>query len=248
MQQLRRSGVLATLEARHRQALDGPWADVECLARWREDAIARRAHKPLALRGRRAALNPTKTVEGFDGRVTPTITRHQVRPLASWEASRQKRHVVIWGPPGVGTRHRAHALAHDACRQGGDGLVVHPHKRRHHLHGGRADGTWTQRLSGYLRPELLVRDAFGLKPLVAPAPSDLADVINERDETGSSLVTSTRAPTEWPHLVGPPLRTSAGLERRAQHAETLGRPGRSFRAPGRQLAEQPPPEPAPERR
>ena len=48
-------------------------------------------------------------------------------------------------------------------------------------------------------------DDFGLKPRVDPAPSDLYDVINERDEVGSMLVTSHRVPTEWPDLFGNPL-------------------------------------------
>ena len=60
---LRLSGVLATLEARHRQALDGQWSYIEFLERLLEDEVERRAQKQLALRVRRAALNspPTPT-------------------------------------------------------------------------------------------------------------------------------------------------------------------------------------------
>jgi DNA replication protein DnaC len=167
---LRRSGVLATLEARHRQASAGQWASVEFLERVLEDAVARRAQKPLALRVRRAALKTPKTLAGFDWRFHPTINRQPVLHLASCEYIRQKRHVVICGPTGVGTSHLAPALAHEACRQGVDELFAHTHKMLQHLHGGRADGTWLKRLSGYLRPELLVLDDVGLKPLVDPPP------------------------------------------------------------------------------
>jgi DNA replication protein DnaC len=236
---LRRSGGLATLEARHRQAIEGQWADVELLERVLDDEVERRAHKPLALRVRRAALQTTKTWAGFAWRVTPTINRQQVLHLASCEDSRQQRHVLICGPTGVGQSHLAQALAHEACRQGCDGLVVTTHQMLQPLHGGRADGTWMKRLRGYLRPELLVVDDFGLKPLVDPAPADLYDVINERDEVGSGLVTSHRAPTEWPDLLGHPLLAAAGWDRLAHHAETLVITGRSFRAQGRQPMEQP---------
>jgi DNA replication protein DnaC len=64
-------------------------------------------------------------------------------------------------------------------------------------------------------------------------------VINERYEVGSVLVTSNRAPTEWPDLFGNPLLASAGLDRLAHHAETLVITDRSFRAQGRQPIEQP---------
>ena len=117
-----------------------------------------------------------------------------------------------------------------------------------HLHGGWADGTWAKRLQLYRRPELLVLDDFGLKPLVDPAPSDLYDVMNERDEVGSLLVTSNRAPTEWPDLCGNPLLASAELDRLAHHAETVVITGRSFRAQGRQLSEQTAGEPTKDRR
>jgi DNA replication protein DnaC len=127
-------------------------------------------------------------------------------------------------------------------------LLVNTHKMLQHLHGGRADGTWAKRLQLYLRPELLVLNDFGLKPLVDPAPSDLYDVMNGPYEAGSILVTSNRAPTEWPDLFGNPLLASAELDRLAHHAETVVITGRSFRAQGRQLTEKTTAEPARERR
>ena len=71
-----------------------------------------------------------------------------------------------------------------------------------HLNGGRADDSFERRLKTYLRPDLLVLDDFGLKPLLPPAPTDLYDVINERYETGSILLTSNRPPNEWLALFG----------------------------------------------
>ena len=107
---------------------------------------------------------------------------------------------------------------------------MNTHKMLQHIHGGRADGTLEKRLATYLRPALLILDDFGLKPLTPPAPSDLYDVINERYEVGSILVTSNRAPSEWPELFGDPLLASAGLDRLAHHAETVILTGQSFRA------------------
>ena len=56
-----------------------------------------------------------------------------------------------------------------------------------HIHGGRADGTLERRLQTYLRPDVLVLDDFGLKPIPTPAPSDLYDVIDGRYEQGSMV-------------------------------------------------------------
>ncbi len=97
-----------------------------------------------------------------------------------------------------------------------------------------------RRLATYLRPDLLILDDFGLKPLVPPAPEDLYDVINERYERGSIVLTSNRAPTEWPDLFGNPLLASAGRDRLAHHAETVVITGASFRAQGRRLEQDAP--------
>jgi DNA replication protein DnaC len=107
-----------------------------------------------------------------------------------------------------------------------------------HLNGGRADGTFDQRLQRYLRPALLVIDDFGLKPLTPPGPEDLYDIINERYEKGSIMLTSNRAPSEWPDLFGDPLLASAGIDRLAHHAEVVVVTGDSFRAQGRKRLEE----------
>lgn len=234
LKQLRLSGILDTLEARHRQAIEGHWSYVDFLERLLEDEVERRAQKQLALRLRRATLNTTKTLEGFDWSFNASINRQHLLQLASCDFIRRKRNALICGPTGVGKSHLAQALAHEACRLGFDVLFVNTHKMLQHIHGGRADGTWERRLTTYLRPELLVMDDFGLKPLSERMPSDLYDVINERYEVGSILVTSNRAPNEWPDLFGDPLLASAGLDRLAHQAETLVITGRSYRAQNHQ--------------
>ena len=238
LKQLRLSGVLETLEARHRQARESQWSYVEFLERLLEDEVERRAQKQLALRLRRGAVNSTKTLEGFDFTFNATIHRPQVLQLASCDFIRQKRNLLICGPSGVGKSHLAQGLAHEACRQGFDVLFVPTHKMLQHIHGGRADGTWERRLQSYLRPHLLVLDDFGLKPLPPPLPEDFYDVIDGRYEKSSIVLTSNRPPAEWPELFGNPLLASAGLDRLLHHAESLIITGSSFRAQGRRRLEE----------
>jgi len=237
LKHLRLSGILQTLETRNQQAIDGQWSYIDFLSRLVEDEIARRAQKQLALRIRRGGLNSTKTLEGFDFAFNPSINRQQVLDLATCNYIRQKRNVLVCGPTGVGKTHLAQALAHEACRQGFDALFVNTHRMLQHINGGRADGTLERRLQTYLRPDLLVLDDFGLKPLHPPAPEDLYDVINERYERGSILLTSNRAPTEWPDLFCDPLLASAGLDRLAHKAHVLVITGASYRAHGRRRLE-----------
>ena len=110
LKQLRLSGMLETFEARQRQAIEGKWSYVEFLSRLLEDEVERRAQKQLAVRVRRAAVNTTKTLEGFDFSFNPSINRQQILHLASGDYIRQKRNVLICGPSGVGKPQPSHYL------------------------------------------------------------------------------------------------------------------------------------------
>jgi DNA replication protein DnaC len=230
LKHLRLSGVVETLAARERQAIDAKWSYLDFLSRLLADEIERRAQKQLALRVRRSLVNTTKTLEEFDFTVNPSINRQQILALASGDYLRQKHNVLICGPSGVGKSHLAQALGHEACRQGYDVVFSTTHKLLQQLNGGRADGSYQRRLETYLRADLLILDDFGLRTLTPPGPEDLYEVIAERYEQGSIVLTSNRAPSEWPDVFGNPLRASAGLDRLAHHAESVVITGRSFRA------------------
>ncbi len=238
LKRLRLSGILDTLEARNQQAIDGKWSYVEFLSRLLQDEVERRSQKQLAQRIRRAAINTSKTLEGFDFSFNPGINRQQVLDLATCNFIRQKRNVLICGPAGVGKSHLAQALTHEACRQGYAALFVNTYRMLQHLNAGRATDTFDRRFQSYLRPDVLVLDDFGLKALHPPAPEDLYDVINERYEKGSIVLTSNRAPQEWPDLFGNPLLASAGLDRLTHGASVVIITGSSYRAKGSRLWEQ----------
>ena len=238
LKRLRLSGILDTLEVRNQQAITEQWSYGEFLTRLVQDEVGRRSQKQLDLCLRRGNVATTKTLETFDFGFNPTINRAQVFDLATCAYLRQHRNVIICGQTGVGKTHLAHALAHEAARQGFDVLCVSADKLLRHLAAGRADASVDKRLQTYLRPDLLVIDDFGLKPLPPTGPADIYDVINERYEKASIMLTSNRAPTEWPELLGDPLLASAGLDRLGHRATVLTITGRSYRLAHRATAEE----------
>lgn len=228
---LRLSGILETMDVRNRQAIEEKLSYVEFLERLLEDEVERRANKQLQLRLRRASFTGEKTLEGFDWTFNPSINRRQIQDLAIGQWIERKEGILIVGPSGVGKSHLAQALGQEACRRGYQVLFTPVAKMLNHLGGGRADGTYARRMTTYLRPDLLILDDFGLRSFRGYEPEDLYDVIQERYERGSILVTSNRDYNEWPEAFGEnTLLASAALDRLAHRAHLITIAGSSFRA------------------
>lgn len=237
LKSLRLSGILATLEVRNQQAIDEKCAYVDFLERLLEDEIERRNQKQLALRTRRSNLEAGKTLEAFDFSFNGSINRQQIYDLATCAYVERAEALLLFGPAGVGKSHLAQALGHEAVRRGRDVLFLRTSAMLAHLHGGRADGTYERRLLTYLRPDLLILDDFGLKPMRPPQSEDLYEVIDGRYQKGSIVVTTNRAFNEWPELFDQPVLASAAIDRLAHGATHIVVTGDSYRAKGARSAE-----------
>lgn len=117
-------------------------------------------------------------------------------------------------------------------RRGYDVLFIRTWAMLQHLNGGRADGTYERRLLVYLRPDVLILDDFGLKPMRPPASEDLYEVIDGRYGKGAIILTTNRAFSEWPELFDQPILASAAIDRLAHGASCITITGDSYRAKG----------------
>lgn len=232
LKQLRLSGILDSIEARNRQAIDSKLAYTEFLALLVGDEVARREQKKFALRLRRAAFRSTKTLEGFDFERLPQLNRALVHDLATGRYLADKYPVLIVGPCGTGKSHLAQALGHCAVRAGADVLFTTCASLTQSMNAARATGSYERKLLSLTRIPLLIIDDFGLKPLRPPADEDLHDLIAERYESASTIVTSNLDFNEWDQAFpANRLLASATLDRLRHNAYCLVLDGDSYRAP-----------------
>jgi len=226
------SGIVDSLAARNRQAIEGKLAYTEFLAMLIGDEIARRENNKFTQRLRRAQFRSTKTLEQFDFARLPSLNRALIHDLATGGYLHDKAPVLIVGPSGIGKSHLAQALGHCAVRQGVDLLFTSCTPLMQTLSAARASGGYARKLAALVRVPLLIIDDFGLKPLRAPADEDLHDLISERYERASTIVTSNLDFHEWDQAFATNrLLGSATLDRLRHNAYCVELDGPSFRDP-----------------
>ena len=232
LKSLRLSGILETLDVRNREAIQEKCTYVEFLQKLLEDEVERRGQKQLSLRLRRSNLDPSKTLECFDFGFNPNVNRQQIYDLATCGFVERTESVFLVGPAGVGKSHLAHALGHEGVRRGYDVLFTRTSAMLSHVHAGRADGSYERRIASFQRPDILILDDFGLKPMRPPAMEDMYEIIEGRYGRGAIILTTNRAFSEWPELFNNPVLASAALDRLAHGATQIVITGDSYRAKG----------------
>jgi DNA replication protein DnaC len=232
LKQLRLSGILDSLDARNRQAIDGKLAYTEFLALLIQDEVARREQKKFSSRLRRASFRAQKTLDAFDFDRLPGVNRSLIGDLATGRYLDEKAPVLIVGPCGTGKSHLAQALGHCALRQGRDVLFTSQSQLTASLHAARAIGSYERKLLQLARIDLLIIDDFALKPIRPPHDEDFHELIAERYERAPTIITSNLDLGEWGEAFpANKMLGAATLDRLRHGAYRVLLDGPSFRAP-----------------
>jgi DNA replication protein DnaC len=231
LKQLRLSGILDSIESRNRQAIDKKMSYMDFLATIVTDEIERRNQKKLAAALRRANFRNQKTLEEFDFTFNPNINRGLVTELASCRFMEEKVAVFIVGPCGTGKSHLAQALGHGAIRAGYDVLFTTTSKMLNQLNAARATNGYDRQLAKLSGVDLLIIDDFGLKPLKGSQDEDFHEVIAERYERKSTIVTSNLDIPEWVEAFPNRILGAATVDRLRHGAYKIVLEGKSYRAP-----------------
>lgn len=138
---LKLSGMLQTLDARLTQTRAGELGHLEFLQVLCHDEISRRETTAITRRTRRARVEQTLTLEGFDFAAAPKPPAAQIRDLAALRWLHAGESVILYGPVGVGKTHITQALAHLAIRAGAEARFTKTSRALAELADGHADGT-----------------------------------------------------------------------------------------------------------
>ncbi|MBD3284638.1 ATP-binding protein [Candidatus Uhrbacteria bacterium] len=228
---LRLSGMLESLAVRNKEAISEKLAYTEFLSLLLSDEIARREQKKFTSRMRKAGFKNHKTLEDFDFDFNPSINKNLLFDLATCRFIHEHVCILIAGPCGTGKSHIAQALGHYAIRQGIDVTFTAQNKLLSRLHAARATQTYSKQFKALAQTPLLIIDDFGLKPIRQPHDEDFHELIAERYEQRSTIITSNLNFPEWGRAFENKLLGSATIDRLRHNAYLIILEGQSYRAP-----------------
>ena len=224
------TGMLNSLESRNQQALSGQMSYCEFLSLLAQDELLLRDNRKYERRLKFANITSHKTIENFDFTFNPQINQRLIHDLATCRFIYEKQSLLLIGPCGTGKTHLAHALGFCAVKQGYDVVCLTQSQLTTQLQAARATQTYGKKIKHLTTASLLIIDDFGLKPLKTPEDEDIHEVVSRRYETGSMIVTSNLAISEWQQAFPNQLLASATLDRLQHRSELLVIDGASYRS------------------
>jgi DNA replication protein DnaC len=193
------------------------------------DEVARRDTTSAGRRARAAGLDPTMTLDRWDGTAAVNFDRHVWDELCSLRFVESANNAIIMGPVGVGKTFLATALGHIAVRRR---VSVHFERADHlfkRLRVARLDNSVDVELRKLLRVDVLIIDDFALAALDGAGTADFYETVVERHRRASTIITSNRDPSEWLALMTDPLLAQSAVDRLKSAAYELVVDGESYR-------------------
>jgi DNA replication protein DnaC len=142
---------------------------------------------------------------------------------------RDKRNLMITGPCGVGKTWLACALAQAACRDGMTVLYKRTTRLFDELELAHGDGRFPRLFKALTKAQLLILDDWGPDRLNTSQRRDLMEIVEDRYQAGSTIITSQLPVSTWHDVIGEPTFADAILDRLVHNAYRLELEGQSFR-------------------
>ncbi|MDH3665096.1 MAG: IS21-like element helper ATPase IstB [Alphaproteobacteria bacterium] len=188
-----------------------------------------RQQKRFERRLRTAKLRQSACLEDVNYRAARGLDRSLFQKLATNDWIRDRRNLLIIGPCGIGKSYLACALGHKACR---DDVSVAYHRAPRlfaALALARGDGRYARVLRSIAKIKLLIIDDWGPDPLNAEQRRDLLEIVEDRYDVGSTLITSQLPLDTWHDIIGDPTIADAILDRIVHNAHRIELTGESLR-------------------
>jgi len=201
----------------------------EWLALLLEYETTLRRQKQFETRARVARLRHSASVEDIDYQTSRGLDRALFLKLAACDWIAEGRNLIVTGASGLGKSWLACALGHKACRENISVLYTRVPRLFIDLAIAHGDPRYARLLRSLARVKLLILDDWGPEALSAGQARDLLEIVEDRYDKGSLIITSQVPVARWHDLIGVPTLADAILDRVVHNAYRIELSGDSLR-------------------
>ena len=178
---------------------------------------------------KQAAFRQTATVADINYTSARNLDKNMFKRLASLDFITKKQNLILTGASGVGKSYLAQALGHQACLMGLKTQYYITARLFNRLKLAKVDGTYNKELKKLMRVDLLILDDFGLQAFDVHAREALMDIIEDRFNEKSTLVSSQIPVSTWYDIIGEGTIADAILDRLVNSSHRIDLKGDSLR-------------------
>ena len=226
---LKLSTMAGEIESTVRRAKEGGIGFDELLLGLTETELQIRSENRQKRRLREAKFPLMKPLETFDLEAVPDLDSALFRELATSTFIKDKRNIVFLGRSGTGKTHMATALGIEACQNNHRTRFVTGYGLVNELIEARKDKNLSRAIQRYARYDLLILDELGYVPFSKEGAELLFQVLAERHERGSVVVTTNLGFADWTQIFGDANMTAALLDRVTHKAHIVNCTWDSYR-------------------
>jgi len=176
-----------------------------------------------------AAFRQKASVADVDFTTARNLEKNMFNRLAALDFITKKENIIITGASGVGKSYLAHALGYQACLMGFKTHYFIASRLFNQLKLAKVDGTYQKELNKLLKNDLLILDDFGLKAFDNHAREALMDIIEDRYNSKSTIVSSQIPVSAWYDTIGEGTIADAILDRLVNSSHRINLTGESLR-------------------
>jgi DNA replication protein DnaC len=176
-----------------------------------------------------ARFHYKSNIESLNFEVSRNLDRTQILRLADCEFVTKNQNVLITGSTGVGKSFLGTALGYQACIEGYKVSYYNTSKLFAKLKIAKADGSYLRELAKLERQDVLILDDFGLQALDGQNRITLLEIIEDRHNNGSIIVTSQIPVQGWYDIIEEKTIADAILDRLIHNSHRIELSGESMR-------------------
>ncbi len=229
MQKLKFFGMMETLDLRLHEAKSAGWSYSDFVGALMTDEKSHRDDKSTKRRIRVARFRTDACLDKLDLTARRSLSKTLVSELKHLKFINDPRNVLITGPTGVGKTFFATAIGNHACREGYKVSFMGMNMFIEETIMGRATGTFLKLRDKLIKADLLILDDLGIKPLPSTAIQDLYDILEERYQNKSTMITSQLPLTNWKEVIDDSVALEAIIDRLIHGVVKIEMKGESYR-------------------